>query len=226
MEYRILLVEDEEHMREVLSDFFTNKGSRLVTAENGKRALEILEGERFDAVLLDIMMPELDGFTVCRQIRKHSRVPVIFLTARSEEDDKLYGYGLGADDYVTKPFSMAVLYAKLCSLINRARGGTDGSFEFGGIELEPESRTVRVDGDPVALAPKEYGLLLCLMENRGRVLSRNQLLCEIWGYDFDGDDRVVDTHIKKLRAALGARAGQIRTVLKAGYKFEEAPGND
>lgn len=222
MNYRILIAEDEPNLLNILADYFRSKGDIPITADNGQSALELaLEGE-FDGVLLDIMMPGLDGFSVCRALRKNSDVPIIFLTALSDEEDKLYGYQLGADDYVTKPYSMSVLYAKLTALINRSRGSilTDDRLIAGQIMITLSSQRVRVGGKEVTLTPKEYALLLCLMRNRNTVLSREQLLVKCWGYDYEGEARAVDTHIKRLREKLGAAAECIKTVIKAGYKLE------
>jgi DNA-binding response OmpR family regulator len=170
------------------------------------------------------MMPELDGYTVCRAVRKHSEVPIVFLTALSAEEDKLYGYELGADDYVTKPFSLSVLYAKITALIKRNRGNilTDGKITVGGISIEPLSHKVYLDKKELALTPKEYDLLYCLIRNKNVVMSREQLLVKCWGYDYEGDSRAVDTHIKRLREKLGGHADCIKTVIKAGYKLEES----
>ena len=222
MNYRILIAEDEPNLLNILADYFRSKGDIPITAANGQSALELaLEGE-FDGVLLDIMMPGLDGFSVCRALRKNSDVPIIFLTALSDEEDKLYGYQLGADDYVTKPYSMSVLYAKLTALINRSRGSilTDDRLIAGQIMITLSSQRVRVGGKEVTLTPKEYALLLCLMRNRNTVLSREQLLVKCWGYDYEGEARAVDTHIKRLREKLGSAAECIKTVIKAGYKLE------
>ena len=222
MNYRILIAEDEPNLLNILADYFRSKGDIPITADNGQSALELaLEGE-FDGVLLDIMMPGLDGFSVCRALRKNSDVPIIFLTALSDEEDKLYGYQLGADDYVTKPYSMSVLYAKLTALINRSRGSilTDDRLIAGQSMITLSSQRVRVGGKEVTLTPKEYALLLCLMRNRNTVLSREQLLVKCWGYDYEGEARAVDTHIKRLREKLGSAAECIKTVIKAGYKLE------
>lgn len=221
MAYHVLLVEDEARMREIATDYFTAKGCGMDTARDGLEAMEKLALGNYDLVLLDIMLPGLDGFSICREIRKSSALPVIFLTARGDEDDKLYGYGLGADDYVTKPFSMPVLYAKAMSLIRRAKGLVASERTVvGEVEIDHGSRRVFVSGALAALPPIEYGMLCYLAENRGRALTREQLLIRFWGYDFDGSDRVVDSHIKKLRKALGSCAGYIRTVVKVGYKLE------
>ena len=222
MNYKILIVEDEAKLREVLCDYFRSKGELPFEAGDGIRALEMLcEGE-FDAVLLDIMMPGLNGLSVCRAVRRTNDVPIIFLTALSDEEDKLLGYELGADDYVTKPFTMSVLYAKTVALIKRNQKNVlaGDRMEAGGITLEISERRVYAGGKEVALTPKEYALLRCLMGNKNLVMSREQLLVKCWGYDYEGDVRAVDTHIKRLREKLGGYAGCIRTVIKAGYRLE------
>ena len=222
MNYRILIAEDEPKLRSVLCDFFRSRGDVPFPAADGAEALELAQEQAFDGVLLDIMMPKLDGLSVCRTLRKQSDVPIIFLTALSDEDDKLYGYELGADDYVTKPFTMSVLYAKLTALINRSRGNirTGDRLVAGDICLILSSQRVKVAGKTVDLTPKEYALLACLMQNRNVVMSREQLLVKCWGYDYEGEARAVDTHIKRLREKLGDAAGCIKTVIKAGYKLE------
>ena len=224
MKKKVLLVEDEELMREVIKDYFEDGGFAVTETADGAAALEILEIHEFDVILLDIMIPEIDGFSVCRRIRKTNDVPIIMITARSDEDDKLLGYELGADDYVTKPFSPKVLLAKANALIKRNKGevcGGEGIISAGGITVDQNSHTVAVDGTYIELTPKEYDLLVYLMKNRGRVLSRDTLLSKVWGYDYFGDLRTVDTHIKKLRAKLGDKAVYIKTLIKAGYKFED-----
>ena len=222
MNYRILIAEDEPKLRAVLCDFFISRGDTPVAASDGLMALELAESTEFDGVLLDIMMPRRDGLAVCRNLRKKSDVPIIFLTALSDEEDKLYGYELGADDYVTKPFTMTVLYAKMAALINRSRGSirTGDKLVAGQISLSLSSQQVMVSGKKVELTPKEYALLVCLMQNRNIVMSREQLLVKCWGYDYEGESRAVDTHIKRLREKLGDAAGCIKTVIKAGYKLE------
>ena len=219
---RILIAEDEGKLREVLCDYFRSKGEIPVEAENGAKALALAEEETFDAVLLDIMMPELDGFSVCRCLRQRQEVPIIFLTALSAEEDKLLGYELGADDYVTKPFTMSVLYAKTMALIRRSRGTmrSGDRLEAGGLTVEISARRVWAGKREVNLTPKEYALLGCLMQNKNMVMSREQLLVKCWGYDYEGEARAVDTHIKRLREKLGDAAGCIKTVIKAGYKLE------
>lgn len=222
MNQRILIAEDEPRLLAVLCDYFSGRGEDPVPAKNGMEALRLAGEITFDGVLLDIMMPELDGLSVCRALRKHSDVPIIFLTALSDEEDKLLGYELGADDYVTKPFSLPVLYAKLTALINRSRGSilTGDQLTAGQIRLQLSSQKVYVGSLEVSLTPKEYALLLCLMRNKNTVLSREQLLVKCWGYDYEGESRAVDTHIRRLRDKLGTAAGMIKTVIKSGYKLE------
>ena len=222
MKNKILIVEDEAYLREILCDYLTSKGDIPVEAANGMQALALMENESFDAVLLDIMMPQLDGLSVCRAIRHSNDVPIIFLTALSDEEDKLLGYELGADDYVTKPFSMSVLHAKITALIKRNKRTVlhGDRMEAGGITVELSTRRVWADGREVALTPKEFALLRCLMQNKNMVMSREQLLVKCWGYDYEGESRAVETHIKRLREKLGDCAESIRTVIKAGYRLE------
>ena len=219
----ILIVEDETRMREILRDYFTAHGCRCDTAQNGEEALELLTGHDYDAVLLDVMMPGLDGFSVCRAVRRRSGVPVIFLTALYGEENMLYGYELGADDYVTKPFSLAVLHAKTMALIRRGRGSAVGGdiLQCGHIRVDVSRGRCTVNGISVKLSPREYDLLVCLMRNKGRLLSRQQLLDKVWGIDFEGDERAVDVQIKNLRAALGCAGKQIETVIRSGYRLNE-----
>ena len=220
MEERVLLAEDEARMRTIVRDYFQAHGVGCDLAKDGSEALELLRQRDYDAVLLDVLMPEADGFTVCRAVREHSRVPILFLTALGEERDMLRGYALGADDYVTKPFSLAVLLAKTRALIRRSRGEEGERLTCGAIALQPALRRCAVGETAVELAPRDYALLLCLMRNQGQVLSRAQLLDKVWGIDFDGGERAVDVRIRALRAALGLAGKQIRTVFKAGYRME------
>lgn len=222
MDFKILIVEDEPKLREILCDYFLSKGDAPHSAGSGSDALELIEEETYDAVLLDIMIPDLDGFSVCRAIRRNSDVPVIFLTALSDEDDKLHGYELGADDYITKPFSLSVLYAKTMALIKRSKGNilSGDILSAGGVTVETKSQKVYVNKKPVSLSPKEYALLKCLMQNKNIVMSREQLLVKCWGYDYEGEARAVDTHIKRLREKLGDEANIIKTVIKSGYRLE------
>ncbi len=227
MQYRILIAEDEERIREIVGDYFRSEGCTVLEARNGREALDIIEIESIDLLILDIMMPEMDGWSVCRRLRRHSSVPIILLTARADEDDKLMGYELGADEYVTKPFSPRVLVAQAKSLLKRAEGMSPGResavLTAGGIELNRDSHLVKCDYQSIELAPKEYELLLYLMSNQGRVLSREHILDKVWGYDYYGDIRAVDTHVKKLRQKLGEKAVMIQTVVRSGYKFEVLP---
>lgn len=222
MQLTILIAEDEPRLLEILCDYFRSRGDLPIAASDGLQALALAQEREFDGVLLDIMMPGLDGLSVCRALRKSSEVPIVFLTALSDEEDKLLGYELGADDYVTKPFSLPVLYAKLTALINRRRGSilSGNTLTAGAVRLELSSRQVFVQERPVALTPKEYALLLCLLQNRNAVLSREQLLVKCWGYDYEGEARAVDTHIRRLRDKLGSAADMIKTVIKSGYKLE------
>ena len=216
----ILIVEDEPRMGAILQDYFTAHGVDSDLAPDGDAALDHFARRDYDAVLLDVMMPGLDGYGVCRAIRRESGLPILFLTALGGEEQALHGYALGADDYITKPFSLALLYAKTTALIRRSRGTEDGALVCGAIRLQPGPMLCTVSNTPVKLSPREYNLLLCLLRNRGKVLSREQLLTRVWGWDFDGEDRAVDVQIKNLRAALGSAGKQIKTVFKAGYKLE------
>ena len=216
----ILLVEDEPQMGAILQDYFTAHGVESDLVRDGEAALTAFARRDYDAVVLDVMMPGLDGYGVCRAIRRESPVPILFLTALGGEEQALYGYALGADDYVTKPFSLALLLAKTTALIRRSRGTGDGALVCGQIRLEPGPMLCTASNKLVKLSPREYQLLLCLLRNRGKVLSREQLLTRVWGWDFEGEDRAVDVQIKNLRSALGDAGKQIKTVFKAGYKLE------
>ena len=218
--YHVLIAEDEARMRNIIRDYFAAHGTDCDLARNGAEAVDLMRDHEYDAVLLDVLMPGLDGFAVCRAVREESAVPILFLTALGREEDILRGYALGCDDYVTKPFSLAVLLARTEALIRRFRGGT-GILRCGAIAADPASRTLTVGNQEVNLSPREYALLLCLLRNRGQVLSRSQLLDKVWGLDFEGGERAVDVQVKNLRSALGEAGGQIRTVFKAGYKLEE-----
>ena len=219
---QVLMVEDEPRLRDIVQDYFSAHGVDCHLARDGAEALDLLREYDYDAILLDILMPNLDGFEVCRAVREKSAVPILFLTALGGEEDMLRGYELGCDDYVTKPFSLAVLLAKTRALIRRGRGTEDaGLLSWGAITLNTRSRLCRAGGRDIKLSPREYDLLLCLMRNRGQVLTRAQLLDKVWGLDFEGDDRAVDVRVRSLRAALGEAGKQIKTVFKAGYKLEE-----
>ena len=225
MGYKILIAEDEPRLRAVLTDYFSAMGHTPVAVGDGISALNAAREKRFDGILLDVMMPGMDGFSVCRELRKESTVPILFLTALAEEEDMLHGYGLGADDYIPKPFSLAVLGAKLTALIRRSRGGEEALLRIGALGLSLSAQKAYVGQQELSLTPKEYSLLSVLMQNRGQVLSREQLLTKCWGYDYEGDERAVDTHIRRLRGKLGAAQSYIRTVIKTGYRLE-VPKNE
>ena len=217
----ILVVEDEARIRNIIRDYFTAHGLDCDLARDGEEALDLLRDHDYDAMLLDVLMPNLDGLSVCRVVRAKSRMPILFLTALGSEEDVLQGYALGADDYVTKPFSLAVLLAKTRAVIRRSRGAGDSeTLRCGVIALDLAGRTCTVAGKPVSLTRREYDLLLCLIRNKGQVLSRDQLLDKVWGIDFEGGQRAVDVRIKSLRLALGSAGKQIKTVFKAGYRME------
>lgn len=224
MAYKFLLVEDDAELREIITDYFIEKSDGTFDMDLAKTGNEgwrkCLENE-YDLVLLDVMLPEVDGFAICRELRKKSDVPIVFITARHNETDRLHGYHLGCDDYIAKPFLLAELYAKVTALIRRSKGMVKNEvMEAGTIKLNPYRCTVFVNEAEVILAPMEFAILKILMENRGRLVSRESLLIRIWGYDFEGNDRVVDNHVKKLRKALGDASTQIKTVFKRGYKLE------
>ena len=223
MKRNLLLVEDDVLMRELIMDYFRQEQWEVFEADNGRLALELFDQTSVDLVVLDIMMPEMDGWSVCRRIRQKSAVPVIIITARADDEDQVMGYELGADEYVTKPFSPRVLVARANALIKRTEGtvGRDGDrLVFGNLTVNKSAHAVTVAGQAVNLSPKEYELLLFLIKHYGKVLSRDFILNGVWGYDYFGDERVVDTHIKKLRAKLGEEGCYIRTIIRSGYKFE------
>lgn len=223
MKRSILLVEDDMLMREFITDYFKKEQWDVHEAENGRVALDLFEQVSVDLIVLDIMMPEMDGWSVCRRIREKSDVPIIMITARSEDEDQLMGFELGADEYVTKPLSPRVLVARATALMKRTEGtvGKEGEqLHYGEMSVNREAHSVTVAGQPVNLSPKEYDLLLFLIKHDGKVLSREYILNAVWGYDYFGDLRTVDTHIKKLRAKLGDAGRLIATVIRSGYKFE------
>lgn len=226
---RILFVEDDAQIQEVVSDYFLAKGAGRIQMDCAADGIEgelLAKRRDYDLVLLDIMLPGMDGFSLCRSIRRHSIVPIIFLTARGQEEDKLYGYRLGCDDYMVKPFSIAELFAKTQALLKRAKGmQTTVVLQSGAIILDPAAFRVTVNAEGVSrqipLPPKEYAMLKYFLENKGLVLSRDMLLNRIWGYEYMGNDRIVDNHVKKLRKALGTAGNQIKTVVTQGYRLEE-----
>ena len=219
--YRILLAEDEKTLRDILTMFFRKNDFEIDAVENGNDACAYADCTHYDIVILDIMMPGKDGWEVCRHIRGKYDVPIIFLTALGGESDIVTGYEIGADEYITKPFSTKVLLAKVNALINRYHGLVvkDGKITADEITIEPARRYVTVNGREAVLAPKEYDLLMYFLDHKGIILTRDQILNSVWGMDFEGYDRTVDTHIKKLRKALGSAGEHIETVIKAGYKW-------
>lgn len=217
---KILIAEDESRMRRLLSDYLKREDYVTIEAENGKKALEVFDSEKIDLIILDIMMPEYDGWTVCREVRKNSNVPIIILTARSEESDELFGFDLGADEYITKPFSPKILVARVKALLKRSYKKDSAKISLQGLELDIMAHKVFVEDKEIEMTPKEYELLTYMIENEGNALSREQILNNVWGYDYFGDLRTVDTHIKRLRIKLKNRSKYIQTVRGVGYRFE------
>lgn len=217
---RILIADDESRMRKLVGDFLKKEGYSVIEAADGRQALDVFfENANLDLIILDVMMPGYDGWTVCREIRKSSRVPIIMLTARGEESDELFGFDLGADEYISKPFSLKILAARVQALLRRVEDNK-GIKSFDGLEIDEQGRYVYVDGANIEMSPKEYELLSYLAENPGKALSRDQILNAVWDYDYFGDARTVDTHIKKLRLKLGEKGEFIQTVRGLGYRFE------
>lgn len=216
----VLIVEDEKNMQDIIVEYMQRGGHTCFTAADGVDAVLILKNTPMDLMILDVMMPHLDGFSVCRIARELSNMPIIMLTAKSDEDDKLRGYECGADDYMTKPFSPRVLLAKVNALLRRFSAICMDALSIGKITIVPSSHKVFVDGKELTLTHKEYELLHLFMTNPGQIFSRDQLLNRIWGYDFDGTTRTVDTHIKTLRQKLGSEGNHIVTLIRSGYKFE------
>ena len=221
--YKLLVVDDEPKIREVIREYAEFNGYEVTEAEDGMSAVGLCKLNKYDLVILDIMMPKLDGFTACKEIKKISDVPIIMLSARGEEYDKLFGFELGIDDYIVKPFSPKELMARVNVVLERRNSvSKDNSsvLTFDGLEINIAARTVSVDGKRVELTPKEYDLLFYLIKNKNIALSMDKLLSDIWGYDFFGDDRTIDTHIKNLRNNLGPYRDFIVTLRGVGYKFE------
>lgn len=221
--YKLLVVDDEPKIREVIREYAEFNGYEVTEAEDGMSAVGLCKLNKYDLIVLDIMMPKLDGFSACKEIKKIHDTPIIMLSARSEEYDKLFGFELGIDDYVVKPFSPKELMARINVIIERRNAikkENNDEMEFGGLSVNMSARTVSVDGMRVELTPKEYELLFYLIKNKNIALSRDKLLSDIWGYDFFGDDRTIDTHIKNLRNNLGPYRDFIVTLRGVGYKFE------
>ena len=218
----ILIVEDEKNMQDIIVEYMKRGGHACFTADDGVDAFLLLKNNPMDLMILDIMMPHLDGFSVCKMAREMSDLPIIMLTAKSDEADKLKGYAYGADDYMTKPFSPKILLAKANALLRRFSGNPTDILSAGKITIFPTAHTVFLDGQEITLTHKEYELLLFFMTNPEQIFSREQLLNRVWGYDFEGNTRTVDTHIKTLRQKLGSEGKHIVTLIRSGYKFEAA----
>ncbi len=222
MNTTILVVDDEQRMRTLIKDFLVKKDYEVIEAKDGEQALEIFEekADAIDLILLDVMMPKLDGWSVLRQIRQTSKVPIIMLTARGEEQDELFGFELGVDEYITKPFSPKILVARVEAILKRTSSKTNKTLEYGGIEIDEDGRSVKVDGKNIDMSLREYELLKYLVDNVGIALSRDKILNNVWNYDYYGDSRTIDSHIKKIRHKLGKKGKYIKTMRGIGYKFE------
>lgn len=216
----ILIAEDEKHMQNIISEYMHMAGHTCFPADDGVDALMLLKSTPMDLMILDIMMPHIDGFSVCKMAREMSNLPIIMLTAKDNETDKLRGYEYGADDYMTKPFSPKILLAKANALLRRASVSSTDTLSAGKITILPASHKVFLDGAEITLTHKEYELLYFFMSNPEQIFSREQLLNRIWGYDFEGNTRTIDTHIKTLRRKLGSEGTRIVTLIRSGYKFE------
>lgn len=218
----ILVVDDEFRMRKLVKDFLIKEKCNVLEAEDGEDALNIFEREKekIKLILLDVMMPKLDGWYVLRQIRQESKVPVIMLTARGEEQDELFGFELGVDEYISKPFSPKILIARIKAILNRTTEKQSDVKNYDGIEIDPDGRTVSVDGKQIELSLREYELLKYLLDNENVALSRDKILNNVWNYDYYGDSRTIDSHIKKIRHKIGKKGKYIKTIRGVGYKFE------
>lgn len=225
MMYKILLVEDDKNISEMLCDYFTKKSSNRIlidVADNGKKGADMAYEITYDLLLLDIMLPQLDGFEICKEVRRFSDVPIMFITARCAQEDILTGYALGCDDYIVKPFSLPVFYNKVNALIKRSKGLVRSPLlKSGTLSLNPNNGIVISDDKEINLPAKEYSILKALLENKGCVVSRDALIKAAWGYDSEVDERALDTHIKNLRKALGDNSKMIKTVVKRGYRIGE-----
>ena len=219
---KILLVDDESRMRKLVKDFLTKKNFQVLEAGNGEEAMDIFYEEKDIAlIILDVMMPKMDGWEVCREIRKNSKVPIILLTARSDERDELLGFDLGVDEYISKPFSPKILVARVEAILRRTgQNNPEDVISAGGIVIDKAAHLATVDGKPMELSFKEFELLTYFLENQGIALSREKILNSVWNYDYFGDARTIDTHVKKLRSKMGDKGEYIKTVWGMGYKFE------
>ncbi len=218
----ILVVDDEFRMRKLVKDFLLKENCKVLEAGDGEDAIRVFDEnkDKIKLILLDVMMPKLDGWSVLRQIRQESKVPVIMLTARGEEQDELFGFELGVDEYISKPFSPKILVARIKAILNRTEDKQKENKNFGGIEINTEGRTVSVDGKQIELSLREYELLKYLLDNENVALSRDKILNNVWNYDYYGDSRTIDSHIKKIRHKLGKKGKYIQTIRGVGYKFE------
>lgn len=219
---KILVVDDESRMRKLVKDFLTRAGYQVLEAGDGMEAMDLFyEDKDIALIILDVMMPKMDGWQVCREVREHSKVPIIMLTARSEERDELQGFELGVDEYISKPFSPKILVARVGAILRRTTG-TDMSdtLDAGGIKIDKAAHSVMIDDKPIDLSYKEFELLTYFVENQGIALSREKILNNVWNYDYFGDARTIDTHVKKLRSKLGDKGEYIKTIWGMGYKFE------
>lgn len=222
---KILVVDDEARMRKLVRDFLTIKGFRVVEAENGEQAVDIFFAQKDIAlIILDVMMPKMDGWEVCKMIRQYSKVPIIMLTARGEERDELQGFELGVDEYVSKPFSPKILTARVEAILRRTNASATEAVSVGGITIDKAARQVWIDGSPIDLSYKEFELLNYFIDNQGMALSRENILNHVWNYDYFGDARTIDTHVKKLRSKMGEKGEYIKTIWGMGYKFEVSEG--
>ena len=218
---KILVVDDEARMRKLVSDFLTKSGYTVLEAGDGSEALDIFfEQKDIALVILDVMMPKMDGWQTCREIRQYSKVPIIMLTARSDEKDELQGFQLGVDEYISKPFSPKILVARVEAILRRSNHVVGEVMNVGGIEINKAAHQVTIDGKPIELSYKEFELLTYFVENQGIALSREKILNNVWNYDYFGDARTIDTHVKKLRSKLGEKGDYIKTIWGMGYKFE------
>ena len=219
---KILVVDDESRMRKLIRDFLSKKGYEVIEAGDGEEAIDLFfNNKNIDLLILDVMMPKMDGWQVCREIRKYSKVPIIMLTAKSEEQDELLGFELGVDEYITKPFSPKILVARVDAILRRSNKiGTDSIIKAGTIEVNKAAHIVKVGDKQIELSFKEFELLVYFIENQGIALSRENILNNVWNYDYFGDARTIDTHVKKLRSKLGKEADYIKTIWGMGYKFE------
>lgn len=218
---KILVVDDESRMRKLVKDFLSKKNFEVMEAENGEMALDIFyDNKDISLMILDVMMPKMDGWQVCREVRKYSKIPIIMLTAKADEKDELLGFELGVDEYISKPFSPKILVARVEAILRRANALDEEVVETGGISIDKAAHEVRIDGEKVELSYKEFELLTYFIANQGVALSRERILNNVWNYDYFGDARTIDTHVKKLRNKLGKRGEYIKTIWGMGYKFE------